>query len=185
MAASDAIEAISIKERRENPYERYSRELEEYLEEIQDLEIDEIIMNVSSKDSDLHFGRRIAHVNLRALLQDLLNNQNDQKNSILRETKGIYLVTAGSVCELVGAATPVGQLGSVVGGLFNATNRHFDTDKNARHQMVDHLYNRVRDITGEHSQQQASAERNTQKAEDLTKRIIEIARRQSEMVANN
>lgn len=185
MAASDAIEAISVKERRENPYARYNRELEEYLEEVQGLEIDEIIMNVSSKDSDLHFGRKAAHINLRALLQDLLNSQNDQKNSILRETTGVYLVTAGSVCGLVGTATPVGQLGSVFGELFNASNRHFDTDKNARHQMVDHLYNRLRDITGEHSQQQASADRNVQKAHDMMERINQISRRQAEMVAGN
>ena len=181
--SNEAIEEISSAKRRNDAYKAYYAhlyEMEGHLEEIEHLEIDEIILQVCAKDREIQFGRKVAHLNSRALMQDAQQHTCQEKTSIFRETKPLFLDTAGVMCHL--GALSLGPGCTAAAQAFTTASSYTDKVKKADEELLTHRYHRVRDSIGDDTQQMQSAEKEHEQDMQTIERIVPNTRRQAELI---
>lgn len=182
---TDSIEEISAKKRVDayKAYADYLAEMDDYLEEVEGLEVEDIILQVCAKDREIQFGRRIAHLNSRALLQDSHKEISDQRASIFREKTGIYLDTAGVICQVVSIAS--GGVFSAIGHACTQTTKHVDNAAGARREALNFRYDRTRDVIGDHNQGTQSSKRGEDENNSKIDHIIQILGKKAELIAGS
>lgn len=180
---SDHIDEISRKKRVDayKAYYEYLADIEAYEEEVDSLDVEDLILQVCAKDREIQFGRKIAHLNSRALLQESHQGISNQRASIFREKTGLYLDTAGVVCQVVSIGA--GGIFGVIGTACSQTTKYVDNSAGSRRETLNYSYDRTRDIIGDHSQQKQSAEKNEDQDGNAIDRMIQNSRRQGELVA--
>lgn len=194
MAYSDVIEPISSSKKKVNdPYERYAHlldvmnelveETNEYLLNAKNLEIEEIILAVCSKDRELQFGRKVTHLNIRAILQQAQNDDSEQKSQIYRDPKSLYLDTASVMCHV--AAVSFGPGFTAVGESFRTSSTYNDKVMRSSEERLSHSYQRMRDLVGDHSQQMQSADKGYDQIEAAINRIMQSYERMSQFILGN
>lgn len=176
----DTVEAVSSRNKREKQY-ALIKEYQEYLQDIENLEVEDIILNVCAKDREIQFGRKVSYLNSRALMHDALEKASGQKVSIHKETHGVYVQTAEMTCHA--AATMFGNGFSAVAQAFQATHRHSEKNAESRVAVLDHSYQRMRDIAGDYSQQGQAADRQHEQSNTTIDRMMQAKERLSQMIA--
>lgn len=194
MAYFNAIEEISSsKKRASNPYERYTHllndmnelidETNQYLLNAKNLEIEEIILAVCSKDREIQFGRKVAHLCVRALLQQAQQDASNEKAGAFRDPKSLYLDTASVMCHV--AAVCFGPGFTAVGEAFRTSSQYTGKTIDSSVVRLDHHYQRMRDLVGDHSQQIQQADREHDQNEATINRVIQTYERMSQIMVGN
>jgi hypothetical protein len=181
---SDPIDEVSSRKKRVDAikaYYEYLAEIDAYEEEVENLEVEDLILQVCAKDRELQFGRKVAHINSRYLLQGAQNETSNEKASVFRDPKGLFLDTAGVVCHV--AAVGFGPGFTAIGQAFTTSAQYREKVIRSREEVLSHSYQRMRDVVSDHSQQKQSAEKNEDQDGNAIDRMIQNSRRQGELVA--
>lgn len=193
MGSIDAIEAISSSKKRiNNPFDRYAHllndvnelteETNKYIEENKNLDIETIILEVCSKDREIQFGRKVALVNIRALLQQAQNDQSNKKTGIFRDPTNLYLDTAAVICHITSVSFGPGF--TAIGGAFEASSRYNNKVIDSSIARLDYNSQRMRDLVVDHSQQMQQADREHDQNASAIDRMIQNSRRMAETLVH-
>lgn len=184
---SDAIEKIDGTKRRRPVDYDYLFEMQQRIEENQSLEVEDIIFNVCSKDREIQFGRKVAHLNSRWLSQDYQTATSDEKVAIMRRKECTYLNGVGVACQV--AAAIFGGHATIYGGIFSAsahgfseTAKRLDQVKDSNKDVLHHSYQRAQGIVGDHTQNAQSAEREHEQDQATIDRLWQTNQRLAEMI---
>jgi len=88
-------------------------EIGDYVGNSQNMDIEDIILNVCSKDRELQLGRKVAYLDSRFISQNMQNATSEHKAAVLRETGGIFLQGASAACQIASIFLPGAKLPGV------------------------------------------------------------------------
>jgi len=186
MAYKDAIEDIASVKKKDR-YAEYAHlyEMEKHLEEVQNLDIEEIIHKVCDKSREIQFGRKVAHVNSRALMQDAKHAINERKVNTHLQQESLYLQTASVVLQVGAASFGPGMFATAMGAFAqgcSSSAEHFNKIANSQQEMLNHSYQSQGDLSNDHNRGKESAESGHEKDSSAIDRMIQNSRRQAELV---
>ncbi len=161
-----------IESSRANGYEKLFQ-FESYLNEIKKYDFENMLSEIFSRNIDLFFGRKLNYIDAKTVSNMRLAKDLKEKESVLRDTRGLYIATAASVCSLVGPIL------SATSHLFSSINSHYlDKFNQSKLEKISHLMERNRSILSEESQSIREAEQESKKAQSELDRILQLFRQQ-------
>ena len=177
----DPIEAISSS-KKQNPYAKWENlyDTNHYLNDVHALEIEDILLEVCSKDRALQLGRKYLHLDARALTQSLQGQLSEEKAKLYQKTTNLYLETANVACQI--ASLTFGQGFVAIGQAFTATASHSDRTTRSLEETLNHHSQCKGNLHNDQTQQTRSAEEQLKQIHDLMDRLNQNSRRQAEMV---
>jgi hypothetical protein len=165
--------------------------LTHYVQESQNLEIEDLILQVCDRSRALQLARKVAHLDSRNLSINAQAILSQDKASNFRDKSGLLLELAAATCQIGSAAFGGSGANLVAGtwtafgqGLHGAAN-YGERLMNARGQLIDFNSQRHGHLFNDYSQGVQSAEKEQEQAAVIADRIIQNSRRQQELVGGS
>ena len=162
-------------------------EIGDHLQNIQNLEVEDIILQVCSKDREIQLGRKFNHINSRIISQDMQAEISSEKARNLRQTNSLYL--EGIAVAFHVASAFFGGQTNFTGGSFAAlaqaatsAGSYQDKLMRAEEDGLNLSQQRQSSIERDYSQYIQSSDKERDQDTNAIERMIQNSRRQGELL---
>lgn len=151
-------------------------EIDHYVQENQNRELDEIILKVSNDEFENQKARKYGHAFSRFIMEDGEVASVNAIASLLRQPGGTYLESSAGACNIVGTVLSLAgvagasQILDGVSKTLSATSNYFEKGMNARKSIFELASQRYRTQQTAHTQQAQGVDSSLDKTHNLVDR---------------
>lgn len=165
----------------------YLFDLDERIQESQNLDIDELILKVSTEDGKLHFARRVSYLDSRALSQIDQKRLSDEKAQTYLQKTSLFLEGAAVAFHVASAvfggnATLTGNVYSAFASSMDKAAQYIDKTMSSKQERLGFNSQRHGNLFSDFNQQSQAARDGYEKDANAIDRMIANSRRQAEAV---